>query len=47
MSMVDPHLQAQAQALDAADHANPFYGTQQGQMGMLYGQALCASWFSH
>jgi hypothetical protein len=47
LSMVDPHLLPQAHALEAAVHTNPYYGTQQGQMGMMYGEALCASWFSH
>jgi hypothetical protein len=47
LSMIDPQLAADAQAASMAVNANPFYGSSEGQMGVLLGQALCASWFSH
>jgi hypothetical protein len=40
LSAIDPHLAGQAQAAEAAVVSNPFYGTSQGQMGILFGETL-------
>jgi hypothetical protein len=46
LSMIDPQFRGEANAMESAVLANPFYGTQQGQTGMMYGEALAGSWFS-
>lgn len=46
LSRIDPQLAADAQAAEAAVLANPWYGTSQGQMGMMLGEMLCYRWFS-
>lgn len=47
LSTFDPRFAANAQAAEAAVNDNPFFGTSQGQMGLMLGEMLFSKLLSH